>query len=844
MSKKILSMLSAILIMITALLSSGMTEAFALTQREPIVNYTFEDGTVLPQLYGNASASYDNERESNVLVLDGSDNTYAQLETGLFDNRDTVTISMDIKPQMDSGNFFTFSVGNDSTRYNFLRIRATEIRNAITVSSYSDEHEVKTNGAITDCWMNVSLVIDGTVSKIYVNGALKAVNSNTGIRISELGTGLLSYIGKSLYDGDAYYKGCFDNFRVYDYALNDSEIEGIFNENIDLYPLLNSITVGTVLDNVDNTDGTDSHTAVYADVDRTSGIIISGVKNSIVSSIPVTFALISDNAEIYIDGIRFTNGTRVNLSKDRNVEIKYADKSEYYILKTPTVVNNAILPGQYADPDIDYLDGRFWIFPTTDGAAGWGGTVFHAWSSVDLVNWTDEGVILDVADDNPGLNSKGIQIAASKWSDGNAWAPTIEEKNGKYYFYYCGKIKEEYIGTYGVADGSYNDKAIGVAVADNPAGPYTASDAPVVYPKMIKDTMSGSIISNNNFSGQIIDPSVFTDDDGTSYLFFGNGNAAFAKLNSDMTSVKTDSLKRITGMTDFREGVVVFKRNGTYYFTWSCDDTGSENYHVNYGTASTLSSSISIYKYIKVSSVSTIMAKNISAGILGTGHQSTLYLPGADRLFLVYHRFYTPLGQVGGNYGYHRETCIDELFFDSSNNIRTGIPTMNGVGYGVCTNGHNYELVSYTAPTCETDGEKVLRCANGECEITYTGDNLPQLKAYGHQWRCTEVQADCEHVGYTLYYCDLCSDEYKNDFVSASGHNLEFVNCENGDFHYFCDRCSQNIVKSPEELNAMWKIEYVNKPPNSTTADDSAYFELFSDGIINAKDYSVLIRNR
>ena len=53
---------------------------------------------------------------------------------------------------------------------------------------------------------------------------------------------------------------------------------------------------------------------------------------------------------------------------------------------------------------------------------------------------TDEGIILDVANDDPGVNDSGVQIESSDWSVGSAWAPTIEEKDGKYYFYYCAKF--------------------------------------------------------------------------------------------------------------------------------------------------------------------------------------------------------------------------------------------------------------------------------------------------------------------------------------------------------------------------------------------------------------------
>lgn len=103
------------------------------------------------------------------------------------------------------------------------------------------------------------------------------------------------------------------------------------------------------------------------------------------------------------------------LARAQNVKFTFNGKSEEYSIRPPAMCNNSILPGQYADPDIDYFDGKFWIFPTTDGYPGWSGTLFHAWSSEDMVSWTDEGVIMELANDNPGLNEKGIQIASSDW---------------------------------------------------------------------------------------------------------------------------------------------------------------------------------------------------------------------------------------------------------------------------------------------------------------------------------------------------------------------------------------------------------------------------------------------
>ncbi|MFE2281281.1 family 43 glycosylhydrolase [Streptomyces sp. NPDC059454] len=285
-----------------------------------------------------------------------------------------------------------------------------------------------------------------------------------------------------------------------------------------------------------------------------------------------------------------------------------------------------VLPGLYADPDVRYMDGRYWIYPTTDGFPGWGGTRFKAFSSKDLVHWKDHGVILDLGPD-------------VSWADKNAWAPAIAERDGKYYFYFCA------------------EQQIGVAVADSPAGPFT-------------DALGKPLIGKTQFGGQMIDPSVFTDDDGRSYLYWGNGHGYVVPLNDDMVSFDASEVKDITP-GDFREGSFVIKRDGTYYFMWSEDDTRSENYHVAYATGP---SPLGPW-----TERGTILSKRPEYGILGTGHHSVVKTPGTDDWYIVYHRFaLNGPGRSGGD-GTHRETTIDRLEFAADGTIEPVVPTLESV---------------------------------------------------------------------------------------------------------------------------------------------------------------------
>jgi len=302
--------------------------------------------------------------------------------------------------------------------------------------------------------------------------------------------------------------------------------------------------------------------------------------------------------------------------------------------------HNAALEGYYADPDVLFSEktGKFYIYPTSDGFTGWSGTYFKAFSSPDLVNWKDEGVILDLPKD-------------VSWGKTNAWAPCIIEKkiNGQYkYFYYFTA-----------------NKKIGVAVADNPAGPFVDSGKPVIdkYPEGVN-------------RGQQIDPDVFSDpQSGKTYLYWGNGYMAGAELSDDMLSIKTETLKILTPDRSFNEGTYVFYRNGKYYFSWSENDTRSEDYRVRYGIADSPLGKISIPQGDNL-----IIAKNKEAGIYGTGHHSILQIPGKDEWYIVYHRFNYPKGiKMGRSAGYNREVAIDKMEFNADGSIKKVIPTHEGV---------------------------------------------------------------------------------------------------------------------------------------------------------------------
>lgn len=300
---------------------------------------------------------------------------------------------------------------------------------------------------------------------------------------------------------------------------------------------------------------------------------------------------------------------------------------------------NPVLNGFYADPEIIYSERekKFYLYPTSDGFNGWSGTYFEVFESEDLISWQNKGKIIDLTKD----------VA---WADRNAWAPCALEvkKDGtyKYYYYFTAAQK------------------IGVAVADNPYGPFVDSGQPIV--DFRPEGVGG---------GQEIDPDVFHDPvSGKNYLYWGNGYMAAAELNEDMVSVKKETVKVLTPDETFREGTEVFFRDGKYYFMWSEDDTRSPNYRVRYATAEHPMGPLTIPED------NLVIEKVPSKGIYGTGHNAVVYNQAKDQWYIVYHRFNKPNGiNMGDAAGFNREVCVDKMDFNQNGDIIQVIPTVEGL---------------------------------------------------------------------------------------------------------------------------------------------------------------------
>jgi arabinoxylan arabinofuranohydrolase len=197
-----------------------------------------------------------------------------------------------------------------------------------------------------------------------------------------------------------------------------------------------------------------------------------------------------------------------------------------------------------ADPSAEvWPDGKVWIYAShdQDDATDYSSMDgYHAFSSSDMVNWTDHGEILHSRDVSWGIASGGFM-----------WAPDAAYKDGTYYLYFPHKD----------AGGQWR---IGVATSLRPEGPFTDV---------------GNYIQGTSF----IDPTCFIDDDGEAYLYWGHHKVA--KLKSNMIELAESPRTVDYGTTGFQEGVYMHKRNGIYYFSWSRWQSPDAGGHYSTGTS-------------------------------------------------------------------------------------------------------------------------------------------------------------------------------------------------------------------------------------------------------------------
>jgi hypothetical protein len=328
------------------------------------------------------------------------------------------------------------------------------------------------------------------------------------------------------------------------------------------------------------------------------------------------------------------------------------------------LADNPIIQTIYSTDPAPMVDGdRLYVYTghDEDGATTFVMKNWWVWSTADMVNWTAHG--------------SPLSLASFSWAAADAWAGQCIPRNGKYYWYVPVTKKT----------GGY---AIGVAVSDSPTGPFTdALDHPLIA------------------SAQI-DPAVFIDDGGQAYLYYGNPDLYYVKLNSDMTSydgspVKVDLTTAGFGVrskndrpTQYEEAPWLYERNGLYYMVFAA---GPLSEFIAYATGP---SATGPWTYRGV-----IMP---TEGTSFTNHPGIVDFAGSSYFF--YHN-----GALPGGGGYARSVAVEKFGYNSDGTIPTIHMTSAGAP-GIAS------LDPYAQVEAETiaweSGVELETCSEGGVDVT------------------------------------------------------------------------------------------------------------------------------
>lgn len=292
---------------------------------------------------------------------------------------------------------------------------------------------------------------------------------------------------------------------------------------------------------------------------------------------------------------------------------------------------NPIIQNQFsADPAARVFNGKVYLYPSHDilatkgrGRVGWFCMEdYHVFSSSNLTNWTDHGVIVS--------QNKVPWVRPDSYS---MWAPDCIYRNGKYYFYFPAPPKDTTFG---------KGFTIGVAISNKPYGPFIPQPKPI-----------------NGVHG--IDPDILIDNDGQAYLIWAEGNIYVAKLKKNMLEL-AGKPRVIKGLPEkgLKEGPYMIKRKGVYYLIYPHVQAKTER--IEYATSD---NPMGPFKFAGV-----IMDASPDCW---TNQSSVIKYKG--QWYLFYHH-----NDLSPHFDKNRSVRIDSLFFNPDGTIKKVNPTLRGVG--------------------------------------------------------------------------------------------------------------------------------------------------------------------
>ena len=310
-----------------------------------------------------------------------------------------------------------------------------------------------------------------------------------------------------------------------------------------------------------------------------------------------------------------------------------------------------------ADPAATADDSTFYILTDSDDPAGESGytiKALYAFSSQDMVNWTDYGIIMEAKREFDYVS--------------NIWASGIAIKNGKFYITY--------------PDGA---GSVGLVVADQINGPYTN---PIDGKQKL---VGGNGIVGCDGVAWCFDPGIFFDDDGTGYITFGGGNGDNRPIGDNFSMYKMvdnngkitfdlNSKVQVKGTKCSLEASYIHKYKGKYYFSYSTSGSCAGAINIDYAMSDKVTGPYTykgtILENPNINGVNINANNNNHHGL--AEFQSHWYAVYHDRRLVKAAEHPASSGIANPEPSNHRSVSIDEMFYNEDGTIKKVVFTNEG----------------------------------------------------------------------------------------------------------------------------------------------------------------------
>lgn len=220
-------------------------------EKNLILQYDFskmtkaDDGATVPDVSGNNNDGTIHQSgatvNGEVLTLSGTEHTtapYIELPSTIAEGKTALTVSIWLKSERASWTNAAFYLGEDKDSPSYYcminpRTDTNKMRMLATKNGNTQEKEVGLSElSATGEWALYTMVLEDNQLTAYYNGVYVGKQTDTGINVSDIATNAAAYIGNSGWLMD-YYDGDIRDVRIYDRALTEQEVSGLYNGLLD-----------------------------------------------------------------------------------------------------------------------------------------------------------------------------------------------------------------------------------------------------------------------------------------------------------------------------------------------------------------------------------------------------------------------------------------------------------------------------------------------------------------------------------------------------------------------------------------------------------------------------------